>query len=317
MTAKISVCGTEFDEVKNMICTNCGAKLMDTDQFCPRCGAKAIKDKRCPDCGAVLRDGTRFCHKCGRQIDGEVSADKVSNETLDIPIVDIERNILSETAAEIKADHRTSALRRTSSNGNTPAHISSSKNTSSKSAASHDSVQKNKPVRNTSPKNNTSPKKARAGYREEEDWDDEDDWDDEEEEGTDIITIMTAVVGCVLLVVVAVLGYHLYQQYMPRNYGDAAKQQEDDISEEQQGQGMEDGWEVEISEPETSFDLTLTVTHNVNVRDNPSTSGSNILKVAQEGETYRCNGSVKGEWYEILLDDGTIGYVFYEYVTVE
>ena len=317
MTAKISVCGTEFDEVKNMICTNCGAKLMDTDQFCPKCGAKAIKDKRCPDCGALLRDGTKFCHKCGRPVDGEDSADKVSNETLDIPIVDIERNILSETAAEIKADRRASAPRKASSNGSKPAHISPAKSTSSKSAASHDSVQKNKPVKNT-PSKNTSPKKARASYREEEDWDDEDDWDDEEEEGTDIITIMTAVVGCVLLVVVAVLGYHLYRQYMPRNYGDAAKQQEDDVPEEQQGQEMEDGWEVEISEPETSFNFTLTVTHNVNVRDNPSTSGSNILKVAQEGETYSCNGSVEGgEWYEILLEDGAIGYVFHEYVTVE
>lgn len=326
-----------------MICTNCGAKLMDTDQFCPKCGAKAIKDKRCPDCGAVLRDGTRFCHKCGRPVDGEVSADKVSNETLDIPIIDIERNILSETAAEIKADRRKESVThktpahpastaksnpskstashdsstKSTSSKSTASHDSPTKSVSSKSTASHDSAQKNKPVKNTPPKNNTSSKKARAGYREEEDWDDEDDWD-EEEEGTDIITIMTAVVGCILLVVVAVLGYHLYRQYAPRNYGDAAQQREDDVQEEQQGQETEGGWEVEISEPEMSSNFTLTVTHNVNVRDNPSTSGSNIIKVAQEGETYSCNGSVEGgEWYEILLEDGTVGYVFHEYVTVE
>lgn len=276
-----------------MKCTNCGAHLMDSDQFCPECGAKAIKDRRCPDCGAVLREGTKFCHKCGRPINDKGSTGKVPEETLGIPVDAIERNILSETAAEIKADRRKSAP--------------------SKNTASNSSNHKNQTVKST------PPQKKRINYREEEDWED-DDWDDEGE-GVDIITIMTAIVGCVILVVVAMLGYHLYRQYVPKNYDSLSKdsgeeRQEQESDEGQQGQAMEDDRDTEINESEASY--TLTVIHNVNVRDNPSTSGTNVLKVAQEGETYPCYGSVQGEeWYEILLEDGSIGYVFHEYVTVE
>ena len=69
---------------------------------------------------------------------------------------------------------------------------------------------------------------------------------------------------------------------------------------------------------EESGNMTLTVVRNVNVRDYPSTSDSNVLKVAKSGETYPCTGSVDdGQWYMILLEDGATGYVFHEYVTVE
>lgn len=283
-----------------MKCTNCGASILETDQFCPKCGAKAIKDRKCPDCGAVLREGTKFCHKCGRLIAGENRGRNVSDETLDIPIDAIERNILSETAAEIKADSRTAVK-------------SSSPKT--KRTAEESPQKKSAPA---------APPKKRTVYREEEDWEEDDweeeDWDDDDDndEGVDVITIMTAIVGCVLLVVVAVLGYHLYRQYAPKNYKNLAEESEiesEDGDAEIPGQEMEDGWEVEIGEPETTY--TLTVTHNVNVRDKPSTSGTNILKVAKEGETYSSYGSVDGEWYEILLEDGSVGYVFYEYVTVD
>lgn len=291
-----------------MICTNCGAHLMDSDQFCPKCGAKAIKDRRCPDCGTVLREGTKFCHKCGRPINDEESTGKVSEETLGIPVDAIEHNILSETAAELKADRRKESVPHKTSE-----HTSTTKSTPSKGAASHGSVQKNRPVKNA------PPQKKKINYREEEDWE-EDDWDDEEEEGVDIITVMTAIVGVVLLVVVALLGYRLYQQYMPKNYGNLAEnreeQQEQKTDEEQQGQELADGWGADEGEQEEIY--TLTVIHNVNVRDHPSTSGTNVLKVAQEGDTYTCYGSVEnGEWYKILLEDGSVGYVFHEYVTVE
>ena len=100
-----------------MICTKCGARIMENDQFCPKCGARAIKDKRCPDCGALLRDGVKFCPECGRAVGGRRKAPAVSDETLDIPIEAIERNILSETAAEIKSDH---APRRSASGTKAP-----------------------------------------------------------------------------------------------------------------------------------------------------------------------------------------------------
>lgn len=326
-----------------MICTNCGARLMDSDQFCPKCGTRVIKEQRCPDCGAVLRDGTKFCHKCGRLVSGAESAGNVSDETLGIPIDAIERNILSETAAEIKADHRTeSAPGRTSSERSTTAGASAARSTSERSAsaggastrsaseknssagsnttrssssksrntASHSAAQKSTAIKSAPPGKKTSmsapPPKKRAAYR------DDDDWDDEEE-GTDIITIMTVIVGCVLLIVVAVLGYQLYRQYAPKNYEQSAEESEDE----------EFGFQDEETEKEQGGDdleaYTVTITSSyVNVRDNPSTSDSNILKVAQEGETYTYVGSVEGgEWYEILLEDGSTGYVFHEYASVD
>ncbi len=277
-----------------MKCTNCGAHLTDEDLYCPRCGAKTIKDRRCPGCGAILREDTNFCHKCGRPVSGNGEEREVTRQTLDIPIDVIERNILSETAAEIGSDQRTETA--------TPSH---------KSAGERKLASSGKKI----------------SYREddwdeddEDDWDgdDEDDWDEDEDdpdeddedgkEGADIITIMTVVMGCVILVVIALLGFHFYRQY-------TSVDQEDEIEEQQPGQDEEQETAQDVSGDQT---MTLTVIKNVNVRDNPSTSGSNVLKVAKEGETYECTGSTDGgEWYMILLEDGTTGYVFHEYVTVE
>lgn len=140
---------------------------------------------------------------------------------------------------------------------------------------------------------------------------------------------MTAVVGCIVLVIVAFVAFRMYQQYVPKNYDKVAekqaKQQEkseedqDNDQEEEQEQGQDVG-EPEDSEPELTAMGTLTISRNVNVRDNPSTSGSNVIKVAQAGETYEYLEVIEdGEWYKIALsEDGyTEGYVFAEYVTVD
>lgn len=270
-----------------MICTNCGAHLMDTDLFCPKCGTKAIKESRCPECGALLRDGTKFCHKCGCPVDGEEQNNEFSGKTLDIPIEAIERNILSETASEISVQKRSAAKS-----------VPPKKQTSAPAAP-----KKKKPAP-------APPQKKKVNYRREEEWE-EDDWDDEEE-GVDVITIMTVIVGCVLLVVIAVLGYHMYQTYVPKDYDNTAQGPEDGDADIR-GQELEEqqSWTSEVS------DAYVTIIKNVNVRDNPSTSDSNILKVAQEGETYPYGGSVEGDkWIKIILDDGSVGYVFHEYVTV-
>lgn len=201
----------------------------------------------CTNCGAHLLDSAQFCHKCGS------------------PVKDV-------------------------------------KSTSAKST-SHSSENRNKTV------------KKKSSYREkedlEEDWED-DDWDDEDEK-VDVITIMTAIVGCILLVVVAVLGYNLYQQYVSGNYEDEEQQSEFYEPEGQELDGQQ-SWD-EISEPIS--DYYVAVIKNVNVRDNPSTTDSNILKVAQKGEIYPYGGKTEdGEWIQILLDDNSVGYVFHEYVNV-
>lgn len=313
-----------------MICTNCGARLMETDLFCPKCGTKAIKDRRCPDCGALLRDGVTFCPKCGRLVGEDGSAHGVSDDTLGIPIDAIERNILSETAAEIKADHRTESAPRKTTSRNTSEKSTASRSTSEKNTASrkssekgtaHKSSPQGAPVKKKA-SNPEPPRKKKVVYREE-DWEDEDweddDWDedDDDDEGVDVITVMTAIVGCVLLVVVAVLGFHLYRQYAPKDYDSAVEEEQEEQDQDQNPEEASEGGSG--SEPEEVRETyTLTVIRNVNVRDNPSTSGTNVLKVAQKDETYTCYGSVNdGEWYEILLEDGSTGYVFHEYVSLE
>lgn len=284
-----------------MICTKCGARLLDTDQFCSKCGAKVIKEKRCPDCGALLREGTKFCHECGRLVESVENPHSVSEETIDIPIEAIERSIVSETEAKIRAER-----------------VGRSTGGQKKSRPSQEGAVRRSPEPPKKKRNvpEPPPKKKKPVYREddweEEDWE-EDDWDDDDGESVDIITIMTAVVGCVLLVVIAFLGYHLYQQYVPKNYEKVQEQQEEEQQEEENQNSGQDA-----AEDNGNAAYTLTIVDNVNVRDNPSTSGTNIIKVAKEGETYECYGSAgDGSWYEIRLEDGTTGYVYQDYVTVE
>lgn len=344
-----------------MICTKCGARMMETDQFCPKCGAKvvkAIKEKKCPDCGEILRDGVKFCPGCGREIGSKNSRPTVSDETLDIPIEAIERNILTETAAEIKKERRTEpGTRKPASVKEAPVRRPTSGNTKERGRTSAgetaggtrtrratDAAPVRKPAglgidsEETRPRKRSSvpappPRKKQPVYREEvweeEDWDDDDweddDWDDEEDgEGIDAITIMTVVVGCVLLIVVAFLGYQLLRQYLPKNYDKAAEEQEEQ-QQEQEGQEVQEtpGQDEETGGSQEQAGVSggiseLTIVANVNVRDQPSTTGTNVLKVAKAGETYACNGFTEdGAWYEIVLEDGTIGYVFHEYISVE
>lgn len=319
-----------------MLCTKCGARLMETDQFCPKCGARVIREKRCPDCGESLRDGVKFCPGCGRAVGSTRKARAVSDETLDIPIEAIERNILSETAAEIKAERRAVSNDRTparrAADGRIPEKRTSS-GSGNRSASAKRMSDGSESVRSASDRKKQasvpapSPRKKKPVYREEvwedDDWDEDDDWedddwDDDDEEGIDAITIMTVVTGCILLIVVAVLGFHLYRQYVPKNYEKAAEQeggqeQTGQDREDGGGDGGEDGGEAEGRET-----YTLTIDSNVNVRDEPSTSGTNVLKVAKAGETYTCYGTAgDGTWYAIVLEDGSTGYVFQDYVSVE
>lgn len=366
-----------------MICKECGADLMENDQFCPECGTRVIKEMRCPDCGAVLREGTKFCHKCGRLVGGG-SGRKKMDEAEDISIDAMEQNILSETAAEIRAGRNaereprrmssagSSATRNTSSRSgsehassvrntssrdtekrsasgkstsgrSTAEHAHAAKSTSARSSSEHTSASKSASGRGTSAKSASEhgsvsgrhsyipepprKNKKRMDYREddweEEDWEDEDDWDEDDEEGVDVITIMTVVMGCVLLIVVAVLGYNLYKQYAPKNYGKETEISEDENAADEEAEEQMEPDEVYEPDEEPAEDgdgtYQIIVTgKEVNVRDQPSTSGTKILGKVREGEVYACYGTVEnGQWYEIRLEDGTPGYVFHEYVSVE
>ncbi|QLH74461.1 MAG: zinc ribbon domain-containing protein [Methanomassiliicoccales archaeon] len=46
-------------------CRQCGADLVEGDNFCGKCGAKAEREARCASCGNILGEDDVFCRKCG------------------------------------------------------------------------------------------------------------------------------------------------------------------------------------------------------------------------------------------------------------
>ena len=161
------------------------------------------------------------------------------------------------------------------------------------------------------------------------DWE-EDDWDDEEdedEENVDILSIMTVAVGCILLVIVAVLGFNLYQRYVPKDYDKASEEQE--IEEETDGEEQEDGQRLEepseehedVESEETveaSAAGAVVAIADVRIRDNPSTQGTTVITTAKKGDIYEYAEVVEGgHWYKIYLPDEygyEFGYVSADYV---
>lgn len=282
-----------------MKCKNCGIDLLDTDQFCANCGQKVIKERRCPECGTRLRDGMKFCHECGCLVGGQIriKTTEITAETIDIPIAEIEKNILLETEQEIGA-----AIRR-------PEKAKKETKAPAKPKSVLTEPKEEKPVR----EKKVSPK----GYQAipEEDWDEEE--DDYEEKDHNIMTIVTVVMGFLIFSVAAFLIFHQVRSQPVKQYGESIEnlQESETGSDESGGEGAE-------ADKDSAAGLEvagiLTIDSNVNVRDNPGTEGTNIIKVAKAGEMYQYYGQTEdGEWYLILLEDGSIGYVFKDYVSVK
>ena len=247
-----------------MLCTNCGAQMLDTDQFCPKCGAKAIRDKRCPQCGTVLREGTAFCHKCGCPVAGTDGAgDAAVRRSAAVP--------------EYRAQATGQARKRRADNRYAEELYEDDRYEDDRYA--------------------------------EDDYEDESYEDDGREGGVDFLTVMTVVVGIAVLAVVALLGYRMYREYVQPDYGKIKAEQEQKLED---GGQTEDGAEADEAQAGKTM---LVVLKNANVRDNPDTSDSNVLKVAKAGEEYEYVDKVEdGQWYEIFLEDGTVGYIYYELV---
>ena len=141
---------------------------------------------------------------------------------------------------------------------------------------------------------------------------------------------MTVAVGCILLVIVAVLGFNLYRRYVPKNYDKAASEQEmeeeagensEDGGEEQEdGQRLEEPSEDFVDEPEVTASAagTIVAIADVRIRDNPSTQGTTVITMAKEGESYEYTETVEGgHWYKIILPEEygyEFGYISADYV---
>lgn len=241
----------------------------------------------CPECGAHLESSDQFCPGCGVRIIRKKRCPECGEMLRE------GTRFCPGCGEEIPEDYFT---RKKSSAGSAP-----------KKKANAAPPPKKRPVRERD--------------REEEDWD-----DDEDEESVDVLTIMTVAVGCILLVIMAVLGFNLFQRYMPKNYDKAAQQQaeQEEEGEEEDGEDREDGQQLEENNDEeantevSEAGGTLVIVSNVNVRDNPDTQGTKVIKVAQAGESYDYTEVVGGGmWYKVLLpdeDDYDFGYVYADYI---
>ena len=239
----------------------------------------------CPECGAHLESSDQFCPGCGVRIIRKKRCPECGEMLRE------GTRFCPSCGEEIPEDYFT---RKKSSAGSAP-----------KKKVSEAPPPKKRPVR-------------------ERDWEEEE-WDDEEdEESVDVLTIMTVAVGCILLVIMAVLGFNLFQRYVPKNYEKAQEQEEQAEGEEADGeegqQLAEENYEeagAEVSEGGG----TLVIVSNVNVRDNPDTQGTRVIKVAQAGESYAYTEVVGGGmWYKVLLpdeDDYDFGYVYADYIELQ
>lgn len=267
---------------------------------CKKCGAQILpEDQFCPECGAkVIRK--KRCPECGELYRaGTKFCPNCGAET-------------GEARTVKKADSEAAPKKRTSSG--------------------------EAPRRKADP---APPSKKKAVYRDEQprrrrDWEEED-WDDDDDEGVDFLSIMTVAVGCILLVIVAVLGFNLYQRYVPKDYERAAEeeQEEEEQQEAEEGQGEEgesqDGEEggqtleeqtqeesAEGSEGESGG--TLVTIADVRIRTAPSTTDSTVIRTAKTGETFEYTEAVEGgAWYHVLLsgEEYDDGYISADYVETQ
>lgn len=247
----------------------------------------------CPDCGTRLTDTDQFCPGCGAKIVRKRRCPECG-ETLREGV-----KFCPGCGSEVSGERRVKKAR-------------------------PEEAPKKKANPAPPPKKRQAPPKPRN-------WEDEedDDYEDDEEESVDILSIMTVAVGCILLVILAVLGYNLYRRYMPKDYDKIAKEQsaqqendeDSDQNEEFGGQELLEGPEEDAVPEEVQTGGTLVTTAAVNIRDNPSTDGTTVITKAKAGESYEYTEAVEGgTWYRILLPnepDYEYGYVYADYVQVQ
>lgn len=256
----------------------------------------------CPDCGTRLTDTDQFCPGCGAKIIRKRRCPECG-ETLREGV-----RFCPGCGAEVSGERRV-------------------KKASAEELPKRKASPEPPPAKKSSsalPKRRQVPPKSR-------DWEDEDDdYDDDEEESVDILSILTVAVGCILLVILAVLGYNLYRRYAPKDYDKIAQEQEaereqdeseDPVAEPEGGQELTEEPGDDFGEEEVTVSGALVTTAAVNIRDNPSTDGTTVIKKANAGESYEYTEVVEGGmWYRILLPDEPdyeYGYVYADYVKIQ
>lgn len=300
-----------------MNCRKCGAVLLDTDTFCVKCGQRVDQPMFCSKCGEQLRDGERFCHNCGSPVDSAPEDDEIplsKQRTVDIPFDQIEQAILLEAeqavvkrpktgrperrnpedysrpGAEEKTEHRQPDIKDRDLCGQPPVREPEYADDSEEEDERYEMQRR--------PKRRTPPPRPR--YEEE-----YDDYDEDDDSGDSRMKIVTTILGIAVVAIALVIGFTFWQRSRTPGYGEAGETAE-------QGEEGEESEGGDQSLAETKG--RIQILSNVNVRNKPTTEGSEVMMVAKTGETYEYYELVDGAWYHIALEDGRDGYVSEKYV---
>ena len=54
--------------MENQVCKNCGAEILEGQDFCTKCGTPLVTKPTCSKCGAELTEDQEYCPKCGQKV---------------------------------------------------------------------------------------------------------------------------------------------------------------------------------------------------------------------------------------------------------
>lgn len=278
----------------------------------------------CSSCGEQLRDGERFCHKCGSPVETADEYDEIplsQQRTVDIPFDEIEQGILMEAEqAIVKRPGVEKAERRSPEGYSRPGtqEAESYRQTPLKSGEHYrqllvrepeyyedideeDDEEYEAPVRQ---KRRTPPPRRRY----EEEYDDYEEEDDDDDSGDSRMKLVTIILGIVVVAIALVIGFIFWQR------NDTSRYERPEEEMEQGGAAGDEESDGESKEVSGDTEGRIQILSNVNVRNQPTTEGSEVMMVAKAGETYEYYELVDDAWYHIKLDDGKEGYVSKKYV---
>lgn len=304
-----------------MICKFCGTELLDSDTFCIHCGKKVEKENKCHKCGEILREGTKFCPKCGVEIVHDEDDDiPVTGEmkTTDIPFDLIEQTIIFDAEQQVKSrdykdnisDYSIEDSKYSDADYNENEEYSNNGYDEDEeySDNGYDEGEEysdngyNEGEEYSDNGYDEGEEYSDYNYDENEEYLDEYSENEEEYKSPKIVTIIMIIAGILILLGIAAIFFSLKNKSTSNEVEEVTEQVED-IEEEEQISNLKG---------------TVSIIKNVNVRNNPTTDGSEVLCVAKEGEVYEFLGysNDSKNWVQIQLQDGSNGYVYKDYVSV-
>lgn len=282
-----------------MKCRKCGAELLDTDTFCVKCGQRVEEPMLCPNCGEQLREGERFCHHCGTQVEAVEEDDAIPvsvQNTIDIPFDQIEQGILLEAERAVVKRPQTERTEQRELEREELERRELERRELERRELERKEFERKELERKELERRELEQRESERRRSERRESIYERDYDEGNEGGSGMKIIMT-VMGIAIVAVALTIGYIFWQRMNPL--------------------GLLNGVQQEGGAEQANSDDTvgrIQILSNVNVRNKPTTDGSEVMMVAKTGETYEYYELVDESWYRIKLEDGREGYVSAKYV---